>query len=63
MVVKQIGFQSHIIEFYTLWKQKDTFSTAQGAGLGADIVYGGEDEDGSIVPAVKSNSVDWAEWE
>ena len=40
-----------------------TASTAQGAGLGADIVYGGEDEDGSIVPAVKSNSVDWAEWE
>ena len=38
-------------------------STAQGAGLGADIVYGGEDEDGSIVPAVKSNSVNWSEWE
>lgn len=40
-----------------------TTSNPQGFGLGSDITYGGEDEDGTIVPSVKSNSVQWEEWE
>lgn len=40
-----------------------TTSNPLGTGLGADITYGGEDEDGIFVPAVKSNSVLWENWE
>lgn len=40
-----------------------TTSNPRGVGLGSDITYGGEDEDGTIVPSVKANSVQWEGWE
>ena len=38
-------------------------SNVEGYGLGADIQYGGEDEDGTVIPSVKSNPVSWSDWE
>lgn len=35
----------------------------RGAGVGEDIEYGGDDEEGIIDPSVKSNSFEWSNWE
>ena len=34
----------------------------KGAGVGSDIEYGGEDENGTIDPSVKRSDLDWPDW-